>query len=219
MKLIKLKCFIIYIWINLYFKWITPFFKIVLLSNHFLHQNHFHLVKILGLRIFRTSKIIRSIDSFYNLPSSLKNIGTTLGHGCRSSLVHILNKHNPSPNAYSIPSFANLEKRKGYTFGHSYASYSKVYQKGSLISTTNVPGPGSYQCSDIIGKDSNLISFRGKQNNIAFELAKKIPGPGTYETIKSISHLGNYFKAGYKNSGASRFNPSSLRFLSPSIFK
>lgn len=125
---------------------------------------------------------------------------------------------SPSPDTYVLVPNILKEKNKGFTFGLPYSAYSKVFIQGSNKNTTNVPGPGSYKNYEMTGKEGQKISLKSKNYPSVNSHSKKLPGPGTYETISAISSDGIYYKAGYRNSAASRFNPtSSTRFKDISI--
>lgn len=90
------------------------------------------------------------------------------------------NHESPGPGLYSTTdSPMGISKKKdapSYGFGTEH--------RDSRSNLHDVPGPGSYEKSSIIGKDGPSLTICGKYaNEIETREGRNKPGPGSYDTL------------------------------------
>ena len=110
--------------------------------------------------------------------------------------------------------FAKNPRGKAFSFGISREAYSKVYQKGGGNTDRGIPGPGTYNANDLMGKGVPKYSLRARSSSKAYQLTpQSYPGPGAYESRPTITKEGKMLMSKYRSSGATTFNPPrSARF-------
>ena len=117
-------------------------------------------------------------------------------------------------NYYMKSQFTGAPKTKAYSFGISREAYTKVHTKGGGATDRGVPGPGTYQARDFVGKAAPKFSMRSKSVSKVYQLTPKgFPGPGAYESKALLNKRGKQHVAKFRSSGATTINPPrSARF-------
>ena len=128
----------------------------------------------------------RSIDIEYLNPNStLSPRSTSIGFGRRWNPEIQSAKGKPPPGSYEIPStFSTIVGPK--------LVKSTIQQLSKLRHLT--PGPGTYDTSSHIGRNSPKFSFRGR---LTLPKRSEIPPPGTYNPQRTLTEFSGYSKIGF----------------------
>ncbi|CAI2373832.1 unnamed protein product [Moneuplotes crassus] len=118
----------------------------------------------------------------------------------------------PAPGSYK-PQLSDFEAKKGSSFGISYASYEKVYNKDNKIPTDrSLPGPGAYQIEkDKKGGYSMGSRFKSNHDMIATSTYRN-PGPGSYSSLNTLSKNGSVVVSTIKSPCKTNIGGKSDRF-------
>lgn len=169
-----------------------------------------------------------------NLPSTLGKRTTNLGYSQKQFIPESqLNnaKNIPAPNFYHIQDFVELDerKKKGKSFGLSYAFYQRVYTPemkhypNPMFFKSN-PGPGMYNVSEEPGKNKLKYSLYSK--GITFSQMQKTENPAAnyYSPKRVLTEQSRFRKItfGYGNkldlAKASNDYPGPGTYKLPSVF-
>eukprot|EP00357_Protocruzia_adherens_P022362 CAMPEP_0114987712 /NCGR_PEP_ID=MMETSP0216-20121206/9170_1 /TAXON_ID=223996 /ORGANISM="Protocruzia adherens, Strain Boccale" /LENGTH=390 /DNA_ID=CAMNT_0002350361 /DNA_START=37 /DNA_END=1209 /DNA_ORIENTATION=+ len=166
----------------------------------------------------RTERFKREVDHatkqapLYSLPEVSEKRAASFGYGRKSDFTST-NRDTPAPNKYVVDSEFTPAKHKkcSYSFGASREVYDKVYLENHRVADRSVPGPGAYDWSQPLGKQSRKATLKSRNKLLASNLT--VPGPGAYTLSPTLNDKGKYFVSKFKNSSASVFSPpSSKRF-------
>lgn len=150
-------------------------------------------------------------QAFYDLPGVRENRTAGFGYGSKYDFTKSA-ATNPSPNTYEIKSVfeSGSKKKAGYSFGLSREAM--AITGGFFVGEKKSPGPGAYDTRET-GKKKLSYSFRPRTNMDNMNSLKHVPGPGTYQSVETITPKGKYFVSKFKSSGATLVSPArSKRF-------
>lgn len=99
----------------------------------------------------------------------------------------------PAPGAYKVPlSDFSHKSNKGPTFGISYSSFEKVYMRANKTNMDkSIPGPGTYAIPEKKGVGYSMGAKLKNGSVMADSARNKIPGPGAYKTLTTITPRGD----------------------------
>ena len=141
----------------------------------------------------------------YSLPLLKNNIGYSLGYGNKYDCTKIT-KNYPGPTSYEVP-LNLISMTKGKTFGISRCLADKAFLETLPKKDLANPGPGKYDSPRTIGKDGALTSMLSKAAFQENKFKLNVPGPGEYNYHPTLNKEGKFLVSGFKDSGATKFNP------------
>lgn len=137
---------------------------------------------------FKTPK--KQNESDYMTPqSSLNARAASIGYGSRWKPNNPCGKDSPPPGTYNIPTSFNKDT------GPRIAKASLLPPVTSRHAT---PGPGSYEATLTIGKNSPMFSFRGKDLKIK---VNENPPPNAYNPSRTLTEFSGYKGIGFGYGG------------------
>ena len=130
---------------------------------------------------FKSSRKHQESD-FIGPQSTLSPRSTSIGYRKRWKPGSAFAFETPSPDSYNIPS--TFTKQKG-------PRIMKETLLPSITSRYGTPGPGAYDASSTIGRQSPKFSFRGRDNYVKTNAS---PSPNMYSPKNSLTE-NSAFKA------------------------
>jgi len=118
---------------------------------------------MLYIKLKQRIYLLYSADAFYSLPSTKMNRTTSFGYGLRVNIENV--QRVPPPNIYKIPSHFEFNSKKAYAY--SFGTPSNTAPKAQLANHPNIPGPGSYNVLNPMGKESVKYTFRPRYKDLS----------------------------------------------------
>lgn len=155
---------------------------------------------------------------YVTLPSTLNNIrSTSFGFGRRSDMKTVTGRDSPPPTTYSPPTAFELNKNHAPSFGPRPTSNSR-----GIKVLRDMPGPGAYNPSSLLGRDSPKFTFRPKNQ---VKKIHDIPPPNAYNPSYGITEPSNFsaITFGYgkrsEQTTVSKDTPGPGTYDLPSLFR